>query len=395
MAYTETSYQSIFGRLGNAIKGVIAGLVLVPVSIILLFWNEGRAVHMARTLAEGKSAVVAVDSGKVDPANDGKLVHFTGRAVNAGGDKLVDPVFHISADAIHLRRNVMMYAWKEEKHTESHKDMVGGGTTTNTTYSYNKIWTKQPIDSSEFKESGHTNPGHWRFESNTQNAPKVTVGAFTLDGELAGKIDNFTAVPVSSDTLSSLSSDLKDDTISLSDTLYVSNDPGHKPSPDSPQVGDLRVSFEAALPGDVSVIARQTADRLAPYQTQNNALELLYVGNHSADEMFKSEEVKNSHLTWILRGVGFVVMWIGLGMLLSPFKVLSDVVGIVGDIVGAGIALITGVIAVALSSGTIAIAWIAYRPIVGIGMLAVTAAAIVLFFVLRSRGAAQRRVGIA
>jgi len=111
--------------------------------------------------------------------------------------------------------------------------------------------------------------------------------------------------------------------------------------------------------------------------------------------MFKSEEVKNSHLTWILRGVGFVVMWIGLGMLLSPFKVLSDVVGIVGDIVGAGIALITGVIAVALSSGTIAIAWIAYRPIVGIGMLAVTAAAIVLFFVLRSRGAAQRRVGIA
>ena len=55
MAYTEVTRTGYFGRIGNAIKGVIFGIVLFFVSFIILFWNEGRAVHTARTLEEGKS----------------------------------------------------------------------------------------------------------------------------------------------------------------------------------------------------------------------------------------------------------------------------------------------------------------------------------------------------
>lgn len=391
MAYVETSYQSWFGRIGNAIVGVLFGLILVPVSFIVLFWNEGRAVHTARTLEEGKSAVVSVEAGKVDPAHDGKLIHFTGQAIPAAGGKLDDSVFHVSADAIHLRRKVLMYLWKEEKHTEKHNNAIGGGTSETTTYNYSKIWSNDPIDSTNFKEAGHTNPSRWRIESHTIDAPAVTAGAFTLNRELVSRIDDFTPVTVSTDTINSLSDDLKGDARYADNAIYLSNETGRKPDPNSPQVGDLKIAFEAALPGDVSVIAKQTGSNLEPYQTKNNALQLLYIGSHSAEEMFKSEQVRNGRITWILRGCGFLAMWIGLALILSPLRVLTSVIGIVGDLVGAGIGLVTGIIAVAGSFVTIAIAWIAYRPVIGVGLLIVAGCAIALLLVMRSKAAMLRK----
>jgi hypothetical protein len=389
VAFTETTNQGWLSRLGNAIIGVVVGLVLIPVSVFLLFWNEGRAVHTARTLAEGKSAVVTVDGSKVDPADDGKLIHFTAPAKSTG-DKLADSAFHVSADAIHLRRKVMMYEWTEEKHTESHNNAVGGGSSNVTTYSYSQGWNDHPISSAEFRESGHSNPTQWRVEGKMLDASPVTAGAFTLNSELVGKIDNFTPVSITSDLVNGLPDDLKGGAIFSDNAVLISNDAGQKPDPASPRVGDMKVSFEAALPGDVSVIAQQSGSNVTPYQTKNNALELLYVGTHSADEMFKSEQVKNSQITWIIRGAGFIAMWIGLAMLLNPLKVLSDVIGIVGDIVGAGIGIITGLIAVAVTFVTVAIAWIAYRPIVGIGMLVIAGGAVALFLMLRSKAAARR-----
>ena len=300
MAYTEVTRTGYLGRIGNAIKGVVFGIVLFFVSFIILFWNEGRAVHTARTLEEGKSLVVPVDSAKVDPANEGKLVHFTGKAINASGEKLVDPVFKVSQDAIHLKRDVQMFQWKEDKKTETRKDAVGGGQTETTTYTYSKVWKNEAIDSSAFKEKGHSNPDHWRLSSSTLDAPTVTAGAFTINPDLVGKINNFTPVTVSTETLDGLAADIKGDAVYSNNAIFISNETGTKPDPSSSEIGDLKVAFTAALPGDVSVIAKQTGTTVTPYQTKNNALELLYIGNHSAAEMFASEESKNATLTLIL-----------------------------------------------------------------------------------------------
>ena len=94
--------------------------------------------------------------------------------------------------------------------------------------------------------------------------------------------------------------------------------------------------------------------------------------------MIRIEQQKNTTLTWILRGVGFLVMWIGLAVALNPLKVLADVVGFIGDLAGIGIILVTGVLAFALSLTTIAIAWVTYRPVLGIGLLVIAAAGFVL-----------------
>ena len=388
MAVVEYSRQSWLGRLGNAIKGVIFGGILFLVSFPLLIWNEGRAVHTARRLEEGAASVVTVDSSAVVPANEGKLVYFTGSA--ATGDELNDALFGVSRNAIHLKRVVEMYQWKEKKEEETHTDSVGGGQTNKLSYSYSKVWDEDLIDSRHFIESGHDNPGSMRFSTQARDAANVKVGAFSLPGDLVQMIDNYTSIPAGNDLASALPNDLKDDVVASDGSLYFTHEPGSKADPASPKVGDLKVTFKTVLPGPVSVIARQTGSTLGAFPTKNGPLQLLYTGTHSAAEMFQKEQSKNTLLTWVLRGVGFLAMWFGLLLILAPLRVFADIVGILGDIAGAGIGLVTFFAAVGLSLVIIAIAWIAFRPVVGIGLMVVAVGALAAVFWLKGRGAARR-----
>ncbi len=52
-SFREVTSVSWFGRIKRAVGGVIIGLLLIVLMVIGLFWNEGRAVQTARSLAEG------------------------------------------------------------------------------------------------------------------------------------------------------------------------------------------------------------------------------------------------------------------------------------------------------------------------------------------------------
>ena len=56
--FTETTTTSWFSRMKNALVGVLVGLMLVPGSMVLLFWNESRAIRETYRLNEGESNVV-------------------------------------------------------------------------------------------------------------------------------------------------------------------------------------------------------------------------------------------------------------------------------------------------------------------------------------------------
>lgn len=43
-AFTEVSSENIFTRLKNAVVGLLLGPLLVIAAIVLLSWNEGRAL---------------------------------------------------------------------------------------------------------------------------------------------------------------------------------------------------------------------------------------------------------------------------------------------------------------------------------------------------------------
>ena len=76
MATTVTTHESWGSRLGNSLKGILAGLVIFVLAFPVLFWNEGRTVHRAKALAEGES-VCEESPATPDVSLDGKLVHRT------------------------------------------------------------------------------------------------------------------------------------------------------------------------------------------------------------------------------------------------------------------------------------------------------------------------------
>ena len=92
--------QSWFSRLAQSVKSVLFGLLFFFGSFVLLFWNEGRAVRTARSLAEGAGAVTSVAADRVDSGNEGKLVHVSGAV--ATDEPVVDSDLGVEAQAIKL-----------------------------------------------------------------------------------------------------------------------------------------------------------------------------------------------------------------------------------------------------------------------------------------------------
>lgn len=381
-SYSEVSSQSWFSRIGSAVARIPLGILLFLGSFVLLFWNEGRAVHTARGLAEGKAGFVQVEPGSVNPANDGKLVHLTGEATPQ--ETLKDPLFGLSAKAVRLRRLVQMYQWKQTAETSTRKKL-GGGTESVTTYKYDQNWSNKPIDSSKFKQpSGHQNPSNLPFESWTGQAPSVTLGSFKLSTSLVGQIDGHEALSVDKAVLDALPEGIRANLKVDGTRLYRGKDPTR------PEVGDMTVAFEQVKPQQVSLLARQAGDSLGAYTTRTGTTtERLQTGNVSADAMFGAAETQNRGLTWLLRLAGFVLMFIGIGMFLSPLSVLADLVPFIGNIVGFGTGFVAFGTATVLSLVTIALGWILHRPIVGISILFVAVIALFAFLRLgRSRRAA-------
>lgn len=366
---TTRSSQSWFSRIGGAITGMVVGLILFIASFPVLTWNEGRAIHREKTLQFGMKEVVSVPASPVDPANSGKLVHVNGDTV--APEPVSDDVFGISAPAIKLRRNVEMYQWTESKKSETQKKM-GGSEETVTTYTYKKDWSSSVIDSSEFHTTeGHINPTKMAFKTRTFVADDITVGDYTLPESLVNMIDDYEALPVTKGTPVDNITASKPVTV-VEEGFYVGNDP------ETPAIGDLKIHFEEVKPGPVSIIARQTQKTFEPYPVKNlDTIELLQAGTLSADSMFASELQGNMIMTWILRVVGFLMMLFGLLLLVKPLVILADVIPFLGSLAGAGLGMIAFVIALPLTICTIAVAWLAYRPLIGLPLFILALASVV------------------
>jgi hypothetical protein len=143
-------------------------------------------------------------------------------------------------------------------------------------------------------------------------------------------------------------------------------------NPDAPRLGDLRITWHVARPEALSVIGAQMGEGFGPYATRaGDRLFMIQPGRVPAAAMFQQAQDDNAVLTWILRLVGVVVMFLGWLIIFNPLKVLADLVPFIGSIVGFGTGLLAGVLTLAIAPATIAIAWLFYRPLVGIAILAV------------------------
>ena len=376
-SYTQVTSQSWFSRIGGAFKGIIFGLILVAIAFVLLFWNEGRTVKRYKTLQEGSGAVISLAADQTDYGDkEGRLVHITGRADTE--QTLTDPDFGVSARAIKLRRRVEMYQWQESSRSEENKK-TGGSTETTTTYTYDRIWSSSVIDSDHFKkEEGHYNPGSMTFQSHELVADTVRLGSFTLSASLKGMINIYTDLAPGEDALPA---NPGNSVQRQGNGFYIGD------NPNDPDIGDLRVQFSEVRPTDVSIIAALSGNSFLPYQTRvGGTIELLQTGTVAAGTMIAKAQQDNTIMSWVLRGVGILLMFAGLRMILAPLAVFADVVPLFGKIVGAGTGMIAGLLAVVMSSITIAIAWLMYRPLIG-GILLAVAAGIIVMVVMRLKKA--------
>lgn len=384
-SFTEVTTKSWTTRIGESIKGVLFGLVLIGGSGVFLFWNEGRAVQTQRSLAEGASLVASVDAARVDPANDGKLIHVSGDL--KAGAALTDPEFTVSATALRLVRTVEMYQWKEESKSETRRN-VGGSEETVTTYEYVRTWSESHYDSGRFKRpEGHVNP-QMRYRAASYSSRDATLGAFRLGTNVIDRLPASETVSLDPSLASRLAGRVQGPVQVVDGRIYLGENPSQ------PRIGDLRISYRLAPAGPASIIGRQAGNGFAEYQTKaGDALLMVRAGTHSAPDMFAAAQRENRITTWVLRLVGVFAMFLGFTLILRPLVVVADVVPFIGSILSAGAGIVSLVLTAILAPLVIAVAWFWYRPLVSAVVLAIGLALAYGFKRVASQRAAARKAG--
>lgn len=424
MAFTETTTTGYGTRVGNSFKSIGTGFILLCAATALLWWNEGRAVKTAKMLEEAGSAFVEMPNpAKKDAALDGELV--CGTAMATTEDSLSDGQFGIGAKAIALKRKVEYYQWIEHT-SETKEDKLGGKEVTTTTYTYSKEWVSSPVESGQFKDPAYQklNTVLTTYENQEQWAENVAFGAYKLNESLIHSIRSSEAMTlaINEDLLAQLDKSAKtayerfygvkqqptqptqptqnvvlsDSAKAVADSLQAVNDSINKAManaenkkdleyvhqagnvlyfgrvPGSPEVGDVRVTFEKIVPAKVTVMAVVDGDTFKPFKAKNGKrFETLVMGKKTGDEIIEDAQDANSMWTWVLRILGIFLVVTALKMIFGFLSMILKVVPFLSSIMGFGIGIICWVIGVAWSLIIIAIAWIFYRPILGIILLAI------------------------
>lgn len=431
MAYTETTTTGYGTRVGNSFKAIGSGFLLFVLGTALLWWNEGRAVKTEKMLDEAGSAYVEMENpNKKDASLEGELI--CGTAMATTEDSLSDAQFGIGAKAIALRRTVEYYQWVEHSQTKK-EDKLGGKEVTTTTYTYSKRWVSSPVQSSQFHDPAYQNKNTvlTTVEEAEQYAENVTFGAYKLpeslihsissregmklaiSEELLTQFDKATQAayerfygvqkgtqqpaqqPVQQQAIpDSVKALLPDSVKAALDSLQAVNDSINRQMenannkkdleyihqagnvlyfgrvPGAPEVGDVRVTFEKVVPAKVTVMAVVDGDSFKPFKAKNGKrFETLVMGKKSGDEIIDAAKETNNIILWVLRIIGIMMVIGGLKGIFGFIETILKVVPFIAGIFGWGVGLVCTVIGIAWSLIIIAIAWLFYRPLLGISLL--------------------------
>ena len=346
-------------------------------------------------------------------------------------DSLSDSQFGVGAKAIALKRRVEYYQWVEHASSSS-EDKLGGSQETTTTYSYSLEWVPSPVQSSEFKDPAYQmkNMVLTTYEDSEQYAENVSWGAYKLSESLISMISSREELQlsISEDLLKQLDQStqtayerfygvqkdqqpvqqpvqqqaiidsvralLSDSAKAVLDSLQAVNDSINKQMenannkkdlkyihqagnvlyfgrvPSSPEAGDVRITFEVVVPAKVTVMAVVDGDTFKPYKAKNGKrFQTLVMGKKSGDEIIDEEKEVNNIFLWILRIVGALMVIGGLKGIFDFIITILKVVPFIANIIGWGIGVVCTVVGIAWSLIIIAIAWLFYRPLLGISLL--------------------------
>ena len=363
--YTEVTKVSWGGKIKESFNRIIFGILLFAGSFFVLWFNEGRV-----DISKIAKLSIPVDSNFIDEKAEGKFVSVTGQLES--NQMIGDPSFLKPGPYIKLVREVEMYAWVEKKKTKTEKK-VGGEEERVTTYNYVQEWTSHPKDSSSFRyPGGHTNPPMTLKEENFfADAAKVGVYEFSPRG---ADLPSLISIPLDRENvILTGNARLEGNYIFIGQGTLT-----------NPQIGDLRISFKGVKTGqNVTLFGKLENGKVVPYY-HNGKTKLYRVLSGSRDDAIAQMAREYKISLWLLRGLGFLMMWIGLNLLFGFIGAILDLVPIFGSISRGLIGIITFVIALVLSLVTIIISMLFHNIIILI--LVLLAVIVILFFLRRKRG---------
>ena len=433
MAYTETTTTGYGTRVGNSFKAIGSGILLFVLGTALLWWNEGRAVKTEKMLDEAGSKYVEMENpNKKDASLEGELI--CGTAMATTEDSLTDAQFGVGAKAIALRRTVEYYQWVEHSQTKREDKLGGKEVATTTyTYSKQWVSSPIQSSEFHDPAYQNKNMVLTTVEEADQYAENVSFGAYKLPESLIHSISSREAMdlaladdllaqfdkstkaayerfygvqksiqqptqqpqqPVAQAIPDSIRALLPDSVKAALDSLQAVNDSINKQManaenkkdlmyihqagnvlyfgrvPGSPEVGDVRVTFEKVVPAKVTVMAVVDGDTFKPFKAKNGKrFQTLVMGQKSGDEIIDAEKEANNMILWFLRILGVVMVIGGLKGIFGFIETILKVVPFIAGIFGWGVGLVCTVLGIVWSLIVIAIAWLFYRPLLGISLL--------------------------
>jgi uncharacterized membrane protein YecN with MAPEG domain len=316
---------------------------------------------------------------------NGKLIHAYSFADTE--DALTDSMFGVNERAISLTRSVEYYQYIENSRTET-KDNLGGSQERVTTYTYTQAWVSSPVNSNNFQDPDYKDSNFVlaQVDTKTGYAVNVSFGAYRLPAFIISSIRGNEPVNI---RLSDAQLQQLEDTLSRRQSGRMAhvrdNVVYFGQSISNPSVGDVRITFTKAVPGDVSIIAKVVGDTFDQFVASNGrVVSMVSTGIVSADSMIAGAKSANKALTWLIRLFGVALVIGGLMSMLSILPTLFKVLPFLGSIVGVATWLICIVGGGAWSLVVISISWLFYRPLIAIPML-VAAAGGILFLRHKSK----------
>jgi hypothetical protein len=314
---------------GFARKGRFLLAVVTFLTGFGIMW--GSTVGGARA---GKivSETSQIDAGVPDPAFNGKLVLA---AAKLESPQLLGDEYIKSAAYLVLRRRVEMYQWVQRSSAAAEGSKVT---------SYDLQWYEGEQDTFSFVvPKGHENP-LLKVAPAEQRVSTVQFGGFE-GSKVISKIARLGPLRVTAEMLSDPSLPIEEGRIYLRRTAGTIG----------PAIGDMRVWYEALLPGDYSVFAVQKSESTL-LGDDSRGVVFIKAGRVGLKELSKELEGDRDVSVMTLILVGAAILFIGLLSLLLPMSSYFDLrptvelhgkaaVAFVSFVVSLGLALLFGVAA--------------------------------------------------
>jgi hypothetical protein len=339
---------------------LVVGTLLVLAASVALFWNEWRSASRNAALVAGERGLVEIGIDRVPAAVPSGLVHLGGPARPSGA--IADPIFPVREAALRLDRIVEMYQWRE--HREGSGD--------NRTYRYERVWAEGRIASERFRAGGtRINPAAPAIASVRLYPDEVAIGTYALAPALIDLLPASAVVTVPPPGEVFLRSQL----LRADGTGYTTTRGA------APEIGDVRVRFRAVPAGTVSVLGGLDGSVLRPWRAPGGgAVALAEPGLVTPQAMLGKAYRSNALQTWAIRLAATVALFVGLSLMLSALRRTSTAIAGWKARLEARLALPLAVsLAVAWGVVVIALAWLLFRPLMS---MALVAASVALFSLL-------------